>query len=830
MRRLGAALLVSGAAACTGLFVDKGNDYPCDFRAPEAERDKVCAPSEVCGVDNLCRPFHYEGPQFEGKAPLPRLDAGARLHPGQLEGDVKAVGLNSSFDQQGRERTLLVVVQRAGVSRVLKVDRSRPGAVVTDVTATVMGRQLVTATVADSERAVVVLRDTDDTDTFVVTDAGALNVGGLKDIRELRAHEGRVVGLIPQVPLLTQGYLAGDIAPNGNFNQMPDSLPAPDGGITTDAGVRVYEVALVKPQSFGVSQNKPVVVGLTSLGLAWVDESGPSWTPLHQTASDAADVIAMSLAPARLRSDVSGRLLSFANGYGSLGVVPRRVLSTWSVIRSAGEVSVARPWPDCMPCSGQSFMVGFAPATAGQSAVEVLCSSANGGLSAVKVVGSSASAPQQACSVEPLQTYFELPRLAVVNGAGGDAGVILQVVQDAVVSSGVALGGVNGRVYVGHSMSTAMPVFLDRLPVTTGAFVGPDGGAVLVALTERFPAVLLGSEGYEVFDPLADTALRGESITAVVGEAPSWLVLSTGDLVRARFGSSGKLGDFDVQFGPRLVNASDLAVQGPFFAEGVLDSAGRLRSVVATAYDSVYLARDVLASLTDGPNVLPSLRPELTPEPNSPIRSFALERSVLGTDGVNRVRGYVATARNLYLITFGGTPARWSSTPLVLTGEAPVEVWMDHPRGGLGRVGYPSGEVYTLPGAFPLAGSLAASGVLEGVDAGVQVAVEDYDNLAGWPVAYSRAGAFAAFYDVLPDGGLDNKLPDGRLGKPMSWKRIRLADGREPWLGKPGRLQVVKGPRVPNASDAGTTEEWKLLVFTADDAHEAAFATRTYAQ
>jgi hypothetical protein len=135
--------------------------------------------------------------------------------------------------------------------------------------------------------------------------------------------------------------------------------------------------------------------------------------------------------------------------------------------------------------------------------------------------------------------------------------------------------------------------------------------------------------------------------------------------------------------------------------------------------------------------------------------------------------------------------------------------------------------VYTLPGAFPLARSLIASGVLTGLDAGAQVAVEDYENLAGWPAAYTRSGLFVASYDVLPDGGLDNKLPDGRLGKPMTWKRVRLSDGSEPWLGKAGRLQVVKGPRVGGGI---YTEEWTLVVFTPDEVYEAAAATRSNAQ
>lgn len=845
MRRLSGALLAALlAAACTGLWVDKGNDYPCDFRAPEGERDQVCAPGEVCGVDNLCRPFHYEGPQFEGRPPLPRLDAGARLHPGQLDADVKAVALNGSFEDQGKERTLWVLT---GGGRLFHLDRSRPGAVVTDVTGFLQGRTLLGAAVAERDRAVALVSGSVATETLAVQLAldggrqpvreGALPLG---DVRGLRTHQGRVVALRASGVNPFAGALAGDVHPvTGAFAATPLEVRLDDGG-TADGGLAVFDVAVLKPGAFvPPALVRPVGVALTPAGLWWVDEAaGPLagvWTSLHLSQSEADEVSALAGPGARLRSDLTGRLLAFANGATLSSPAPRRVLSTWSLVRASGRPQAARAWPDCAPCGG-GVIAAFAPAFSGQPVVEVLCASARGAVSAVRVVGSSASTPQQACELESLATGFEPGRVAQVpprsEWAGLDAGVGFELVQDFALSSAVALGSTGGRVYVGATFSAAGPVFLDRLPVATGSFLTPDGRPVLAALTDQYAAVRVGEEGFEVFDPLAETGLRGAEVSALVGEAPGWMVLSTGDLMKGKFDAASPDGKVQALFGPRLLNASDLAVQGPFKAEAVTESDGGVRAVVLTAFDSVYLARDLGgASLTEAPNALPPLRPDLTPEPNSPIRSFALERSVLGTDGLQRVRGYAATARNLYLVQYGGAPARWSASPLVLTGESPVEVWMDHPRGGLGRVGYPSGEVYTLPGAFLLARSLAESGVLEGLDAGVQVAAEDYENLAGWPVAYTRAGAFVASYPVLPDGGLDNKLSDGRLGKPMTWRRVQLFDGREPWLGKPGRLHVQKGPRVLlDAAGGRFTEEWTLVIFTPDEVYEAAFATRSNAQ
>ncbi len=92
MRSRAVALSLVAVVGCTGgLYENQGNDFPCDFTQPPGVRDLACAPGEVCGVDNLCRAFRYEGPQFEFEpyrphgAPLPDFDGGVTLlHPGLL--------------------------------------------------------------------------------------------------------------------------------------------------------------------------------------------------------------------------------------------------------------------------------------------------------------------------------------------------------------------------------------------------------------------------------------------------------------------------------------------------------------------------------------------------------------------------------------------------------------------------------------------------------------------------------------------------------------------------------------------------------------------------
>src|SRR5262249_34332403 len=196
-------------------------------------------------------------------------------------------------------------------------------------------------------------------------------------------------------------------------------------------------------------------------------------------------------------------------------------------------------------------------------------------------------------------------------------------------------------------------------------------------------------------------------------------------------------GHLSLGFGPRLVDARGEAARSPFFGEGALDVTPEhnLVSFVMAADDSLYFL-PLPPVLTPTPNVLPAVTPQLTPAPGSPVRSMTLERSAVGTDGVSRVRGYLIAGRALFIFTLQGAPPRWSATPIVLQGGEPVEVWMDNPLGGLGRVGYRDGEIFTLPGGFLLVNALPKG------DGGVAPQVLDYENLGGWPVAMTSSGLF----------------------------------------------------------------------------------------
>ena len=97
MRRL-VLLAALTALSCNNLYVDNGNAYPCDFSQPPATRDMPCITGDVCGINNVCVKYLYEGPRFEGRAVQPDyafLDAGV-VHPLTLTGPVTTVARSVS--------------------------------------------------------------------------------------------------------------------------------------------------------------------------------------------------------------------------------------------------------------------------------------------------------------------------------------------------------------------------------------------------------------------------------------------------------------------------------------------------------------------------------------------------------------------------------------------------------------------------------------------------------------------------------------------------------------------------------------------------------------
>jgi hypothetical protein len=198
----------------------------------------------------------------------------------------------------------------------------------------------------------------------------------------------------------------------------------------------------------------------------------------------------------------------------------------------------------------------------------------------------------------------------------------------------------------------------------------------------------------------------------------------------------------------------------------------------------------------------------------------------VGTNGSDHVSAYVVAGRSLYVVALAGTPPRWSATSLALQGGEPVEVWMDNPFGGLGRVGYRDGEVFTLPGGFLLVNELPR-------DAGAPPQVLDYENLGGWPVAMTNNGLYVANYDLDDAGHLENRFDDGGINRPIEWRKLPYDGGVvEPWLGKSSRLQVTvtleqNGCMVPvtnlmNPVQPTNVRVFHLLVYTDEQVVEVA--------
>lgn len=779
-------------AACTGgLQVEKGNAYPCDFTQPEGVRDAVCSPGDVCGVDNRCRQYQFEGPQFEGDPRLPTFSTADALHPGLSRSPVVAVAAHF-----GVSPDRLVSVQ--GAAAPYEVTRLTKGFVIAATDAAPLTQAPLT--VAQVREASVAIFEGVGPATVLrgLSDATPLPEGGppVADGRALRAGDAHVLVLRWSA---TDGPRLLELSAGTPVTGTPIDLSAaqPDGGSVTVVDARYVpgpvgrdEALVLSPQGFYLGSRVGPALSWRELASA----SSGDFASLAQPAVQRPKEVS-------LRHDVSGAVWAYTRPDG---LDPRpAVLSTWTLGRAP--VVLAKAFNDCTPCRA-GHIVATAPLIDPLPAVEVLCAGAAETLSLVKVVGAVGADPNQECLTERLEAPFLLSEVA--RGAAA-AGLDRPVVRDESRGGGVALGGAHGQLWVGAAFSSALPLFLERVPQSAGALALPDGGAVLAALTDRYPAAaLVPGLGFQAFDVSRSAkALLPSGVTprALSGQAQGYLVMSSGDLVRFSTGFDAGVIEAQVGFGPRLSTARGDPSREPFFLEGVRAVAGKtLVSFVATADDSVYL----VPAFEPSPAVAATtVTPQLTPEPGSPIRSFALDRSAIGTDGVTRVRAYAVTSRNVYAVTLDGAPPRWSATSLPLSGGEPLEVWMDHPLGGLGRVGYRDGQIFTLPGGFLLAGPLPQ------VDGGEPTRVLDFDNLGGWPVAMTSTGLYAAEFDLLETGRLDMRFADGGPGKAMHWVEVALPDGGRPWLGKPAQLQVVSDSAVPNPDGGRSTQGFSLLVY-----------------
>jgi hypothetical protein len=762
-----------GLFGCPAVLVEPGNDFPCDFSKPPGERDALCSPGDVCGVTNRCQRFVYEGPQFEGLPTFPEFTveggSGTVLHPRLVKGPIDAVVAAPGVVFVHSAEGYFAV-ERFGVTPV-DVGFELPAPEdFADIA--VLERPLPPD--ASVQYQVFARRRSGAMANVVVTSSAT----GLRPIATggglaLRASRLRVLGP-DRVGLVTEGRTE-----LGTVQRGP--MPSYDPLFSSTPGAVQDLVPGLRPAG------RPLVVLTTSALLVRGVDGG--FSTVASFASDAG-----LRRDAELSTDETGSV------YAVLTKAPER-LSTWVAARSGAEIEVLAPWDECRPCEVPRLATPGLDGTG--PFVDVLCADAVKRIRGAAITG--------LCTEESLAPPFDLTQLneraepgrpPVIHTAG---------------AAGFFGGGRSGQLWVGSTIGNARPLFMDRVPLDVGQVGLTDGTSPVFALTSAGLFDGRPERGYLAISP--DITSR---IDALVNQGQGWVIGQNGNLVRivnAGRASVVALG------GPRLVDGRGQPVTRPLRGEAFNGPDGGLVSMLIAADDSLYFVPAPSPSAM--PGQLGDVSPVLTPEPSVFIRSLALERAPTGSNGVDQMRGYVVTSRTLYEVKLGGAPRRWTATPLTFSGAEPVEVWFDNPRGGLARAGYRDGTVFTIPGGFQL------TEALPGTDGGAPVAVLDYENLGGWPVALTENGLFVARYDALPSGRLDNRFADGGVNKPMTWREVTLPDGGTPWVGggrprfgaQPAKLFVLAEP--PTSAGGMSQRVFRLIVYLPTQVIEVGRHVRT---
>ena len=785
------------AASCKGLFIDHGNNYPCDFSEPPGTRDEVCQPGDICGLDNLCQKFIYEGPRFEGVATLPEYGPGTSegqlLHPLVLNQRVSSV----SADLPVMPNSKIFVRQDGGFYP------ERSGHITSQMGLLPTMLPLQFGMVAAAQ-------------TFHDTTVGPPKV-------LLRSSTGRLgvgtVGL-PNTDPVRSGGLQVTVE-GARVIELPDptlSVPVAWGGGEMGAVMHrgpnwEYEKWVTGgPEVFDVAAlavgGRFWVFALEAAGVEIVDASDAG-------VSLGATMDTLSVTSGALKTDPATRIISAIRTASTPVAVD--VLSTFQVNVTSTGPQLSAPWPDCRPCDPGERVELMAPSVrSGSATVDVICAGEARLPTAVRVFGSVALTQRDACLTEEISLPVPVSRFAL------EASRIVHWNSQ----WGLLLGGKHGEVWWGNTLTELEPEFLDRVPRDVApALAG--GSPALTVIADDYLAVQQNADNTqeqgELLNgfrrvPLSELGVAENSrLAGFVHGVEGWAVDSTGLLVRAHLGKNLPAGGARVQVGPRLVTSSEELIRDSIGGEAFTEADGGPIGFFLAADDSLYFVPDPEVYFKPE-NEGSVFVPDLTPEPSVPIRSLALERTPLGTDGIERGRGYLVTSRNVFKWELSG--ATWSSTPLELNVGEPVEVWFDQTRSALGRVGYRDGQIYSLPGGYPLAQALP-----EGPE-GQPSQVIDYENLGGWPVAYTSTGLFIAGWDLKGEK-LDNRFEDG-VNKPMRWRKVTMPDGTEPWTNPPSaaavRRQRTKPGKLFVARDevVGTSQQYRLLLFTDDEVRQVA--------
>ncbi len=420
---------ILAAAACTGLYLDKGNAYPCDFSEGPGVRDAVCIAGDACGSNNVCQKYLYEGPRFEGPATVPTFDAGGffRIHPQTLDAPIRALVQTPS----PRGGTLIQLdddgsTYLANSRGQLKLSRSLPSGL-RDVNFATVGT--VGAAVGISSSGKV---------AYQVQSVGSIfsNDTGADAVRLRVTATGSNV--LPVMQIVTPGGGAGEVT------LLPPPPVSPSLTLTTTYPVtNAIDVGLLVRQG-ATAAPTPVVLTRTGVWLEQAD-GGFEQQSMH------------SAAEGTLRFNWASTVMAEQR---------LRVLATWQVGLSNETPrthTLEQPWADCTPCPPSTLIEGVAPLPPSEGlGVEVMCRGLKG-RTLLRVTGSSAVESSDLCESDELPLPLDDALLHDVGRLPGpiDAGVVV------VASSqrGISVGGLHGEVWSGETFSALLPRGLERVPL-----------------------------------------------------------------------------------------------------------------------------------------------------------------------------------------------------------------------------------------------------------------------------------------------------------------------------------------------------------------------------
>jgi hypothetical protein len=720
-----------GAAGCESrLPLEAGNAWRCRFADAPGERDAACPSGWVCGVDDRCREFRRaEIFPCEGACNYPDLlTAGAGIvyppEPRQPLANVfvEWLGTNSYG----------VAVRAQGSPQLERLNpqclRWEPPHPIPSQVSVLRG--LLTHRAPDGTLVRLYLDGSNGSvfsEPFGYALDGATPLARVSGLRYLRPtpmsngveHAALVVRDVVDplhppglTPAKSVGELELRVGAAGQVRPLFVPYDLPPGETVRDA--RVLQ---------GPLSARPVLLTDTAVHLGAPGGAAGSWEAFFAPVPD----------------NWRGTRLALGADQETWAVVMEQLVN--GKVRhavSAWRVSTQTPrelFPHCVPC-GAGTVEQVVPFTAQGGGVDVFCVTGDGAggqrRDLVRVVGASGGQ----CERAPVSPLFHPQAVTAFDDSLGAP----------------VLGTGDGNLWYARSLADAVPYFLERAPTGVSRHAGR-----LLAFTEHYLAVEVPGDAAAGIPPFGMVVVASGDMprpAAAIRGLAGGFIFPGGFTVKvdsaAQPGPGEEcLGDLPedrappVTFvhGPRLLGPTGQPAEGPYQAEAVEHSTGRV-SLAASAGDSLYFEPEL--TFGGGAGEAPGLIAQLTPEPNFPIRAIAVDQSLRNTASDPRdLHGYLVTSRRLFEFTQLRETRRWTLDELHLTGGEPAGVSMLFRDSSAGRVIYRDGNIFTLPSGFQL---------VEGQTLGPSARVTSTVNAGGLPLALTDQGVFVARPDdAAPD-------------------------------------------------------------------------------